>query len=91
LSKPAQAGGTGQKSQDESKAVPVKALYFDKLVRFPGYAGASTQLMTGRPEVEFGSTGVTYVTSIFLYRGEFCVDGRFFVPMSAGTILAYEF
>jgi hypothetical protein len=79
---------------DESseKAAPVRCIHFSQLVRWPGLAGSFTTLTTTKPEVpQLNSANVCYVDSIFLYRGEFCINGRFWMPKTAGAILTWEF
>lgn len=75
-----------QKSPDENKAVTVTSIHFAGITKFPGISGASNTLTTQRVGTYANSS---QVDSIFLYRGEFCVNGRLFVPKSA--VLAYEF
>lgn len=62
------------------------AIHFAGITKFPGISGASNTLTT---QTVGTYANASKVDNIFLYRGEFCVNGRLFVPMSA--ILAYEF
>lgn len=91
LQKPAKAGDTPQKSPDEGsdKALPVKAIYFDKVVKWPGLAGAASSIVVGKPTNI--SQNAMYCDSIFLYRGKFIVNGKHFMHETAGPILCYEF
>lgn len=70
------------KLPDESsatdKAIPVKALHFKTSVKWPEKAGAGTCLMVGTPGMS-RSNSVVYCDSIFLYRNEFCIDGRWWL------------
>lgn len=84
-----------QKSPDgnsDDRAVPVRALHFSQLVRWPGLAGSFTTLTTTKPEVaQLTSANVAYAESIFLYRGDFCINGKFWMPRTAGALLTWEF
>ena len=62
------------------------AIHFAGLTKFPGSAGASNTLTTQAVGTYANST---HVDSIFLYQGEFCINGRYFVPKT--SVLAYEF
>lgn len=74
------------------KATPVKALHFSQLVRWPGLAGSFSSLVVGKPEVaQLNAANVCYADSIFEYRGRFCVNGRFWVPETAGALLSWEY
>lgn len=96
--KPAKAGDTVLKLQDaskalavpEDKAIPVKAIYFDKIIKWPGIAGASSALVVGSADAGIPGNALR-CDSIFLYRGEFIINGRHFMPKSAGALLTYEF
>ena|SRR5690348_12366488 len=81
------------KRLDESsddKAVPIRAVYFDKLLKWPGIAGAATCLSVGKPGTMM-SQNVMYCDSIFLYKGDFVINGQYFMPKTCGSILTYEF
>lgn len=75
----------------EQKAVPVRELYFSQLVRIPGTAGAATCLVAGKPELIKISQNIQYVDSIFMYKGEFIVNGEFFIPKTCGTVFGWRF
>ena len=100
LPKPApsqRGGGTPQKSPAESdgggsKAVPIRALHFDKLVRWPGLAGSFSSLVVGKPDNwQINTANICYADSIFEYKGRFCVNGQFWVPETAGALLSWEY
>ena len=86
-------GGTSLPLPAESdKATPVRALHFSQLVRWPGLAGSFSSLIVGKPEVaQLNAANVCYADSIFEYRGRFCVNGRFWVPETAGALLSWEY
>jgi hypothetical protein len=87
--KPAQAGVTPQKLPEDDKALPVRAIYFSQIIKFPGMSGAASMLVVDKSDsVSFGALKCD---SIFLYRGEFIVDGMYFIPKTAGAILCYKF
>lgn len=89
--KPAQGGGTPQKSLDvaEDKALPVKAIHFNQVIKWPGTGGAASSIVVGKLE-GIGSAFIP-VESIFQYKGKFIVNGRFFMPETASAILSYEY
>jgi len=87
--KPALAGDTFPRSHVESKAIPVRELHFSQSVRIPGYGGASNMVTTN--PLPTASAAGTKVASIFLYQGEFCIDGEFFIPKTAGALLGWKF
>ena len=88
--KRAQDGATPPKSPAESRALAVRALYFDKPIIVPGVSGATSSIRVGGPPQGLGSNA-TVVESIFLYQEKFCINGRFFMPVTAGSLTFYEF
>lgn len=89
--KPAQVGDTPPRLPDASsdKATPVKAIHFWQPIKWPDLPGAGVSLVVGKP-ANFRNN-VLYCESIFLYRGDFIVDGRWFMPKTSGAILNWEY
>lgn len=73
----------------EAKAIPVSVLAFSSLVRIPGYPGASNTLTT-RSTGAWTSNALK-VDTILEYKGRFCVDGKFWIPETAGSLLGWEY
>lgn len=73
----------------EDKALPVKAVHFTQVIKWPGTGGAASSIAVG----EYKGIGSAFipVESIFLYKGNFIVNGRYFMPITAGAILSYEY
>lgn len=67
--------------------MPVAELRFSHPVMLPGRSGATNLVTTS----EGAGYGATRVDSILLYRGEFIVDGGFFIPKTAGALLGWSF
>lgn len=82
------AGGEPDALQD--KAIPVKAIYFGQVVKWPQLAGAGSCLRVGRPENSLGQN-IIYCDSIFEYRGSFCINAQFWVDKSCAYILCHEY
>lgn len=83
-----------QRSPDDvdGKARPVRALHFSQLVRWPGLGGSFTTLSTSKPEVpQLNSANLCYAETIFEYQGKFCINGRFWMPQTAGALLTWEY
>lgn len=74
---------------ESSRAIPVAMLSFSAPVVLPGRSGASNQIVVGKPGGTWASA--IFVDSIFLYNGEFIVDGSFFIPKTAGALLGWKF
>lgn len=77
----------------EDKARPVKALYFTVPTMLPGRGGASMALIAG-PKGALGAPQVanaTHCESIFFYRGDFVIDGIYWMPKTMGNLLFYQF
>jgi len=92
--KGATGGDTRQKLREDDEAsdrtYPVKAIYFYQPVKWPDVAGAATALKVGKPNGLSGQN-VIWCDTIFLHRGEFIVNGKQFMPKTAGCIQCYEF
>lgn len=78
-----------QAASEASRAIPVSMLSFSSPVVIPGRSGAANQIVVGKPTGTWNSA--IYVDTIFLYGGEFIVDGTFFVPKTAGALLGWKF
>ena len=87
--KPAPVGDTPQKLPGDDKAIPVRALYFSQIVKFPGMGGAASALVADKSESLV--PGALKCDTIFLYKGDFIIDGIFFLPRTAGALLCYKF
>lgn len=71
----------------EDKARPVRCIHFSHITKWPGVAGAGIGICVGAPP----ASNYLSVDSIFLYRGEFVVNGKYFMNKHAGCILCHEF
>lgn len=87
------AGLTVPRSPDASdRAVPVKAIHFGQVIKWPEVSGAASSIQAGAaPTTGYPKTNVAYVASIFLYRGNFVIDGRYFMPEDCSYILCFEY
>lgn len=73
------------------KAIPVKAVHFSQMVRWPGFAGAGSSLVSRALNPSITNPSYIWCDTIFQYRGKFCIDGKWFMPESAGAILTWEY
>lgn len=75
-----------------SKAIPVKAIHFGQIIKWPEVSGACTTLQAGpAPVAGYPKTNIAYVENIFLYQENFVIEGRFFIPKNCSYILCYEY
>lgn len=77
-------------SDDGRRARPITSLSFSQIVRFPGFPGASL-VYTTKPSSNPWNTSVTEVDTIFQYENCFVIDGKYWVPMTCGTLLYWEY
>lgn len=75
---------------EQDKAIPVKALYFGQMVKWPGVAGAGNVLMVGKP-LNAMAQNIMYAESIFEYKGQFCINAQHWMPKSCAYLLCYEY
>lgn len=73
---------------DEPAARPVKALCFTQVVNLPDI-GTGTRVVSGRG-IRTWSNAIT-VDTIFEYRGEFIINGSFFIPKTSGALLGWSY
>lgn len=71
----------------EDKARPVRVIHFWSLSKWPGIGGAGMGLGVGAKL----PSNYLACDSIFLYRGEFVVNGQYFMDKKSAGIQSYEF
>ena len=65
-------------------------MQFSTLVRIPGYPGATTSITTDVAGHAWASNSQT-VDTIFFYEDCFVVDGKFWIPKTAGALVGWEY
>jgi len=78
------------KPAESDKAVPVAEVFFTHPIKWPGIAGAGMSIRAGGSKGQDTRSNVLHVDTIFLYRGKFVVDGKFFMSENASAILTYN-
>ena len=92
---PAPKGGAGPLkspgvAERVERAIPVSHLQFSQAIRVPGKGGAFTRISTTAPLIA-GVSDSLHAESIYEYNGRFCIDGTFWIPVTCGALVGWQY
>lgn len=78
-------------SNPADKAIPVSAIYFGQIVKWPDMGGAGNCLKVDKPGAFKTTNNTIYVESIFEYGDKFVINGQYFMGRDCAYILTWEY